>query len=134
MSKINSSSFEISEKSYDLKDNYITLVEFYDSKYSKYQLVMNDFSKVFPIFKRKNCEKDLELNFLYKKSKIRDEKIINDLVKEIESAKSGGRRKVTKSRTKKLLLEKSEEELYIDINDNIPKLDLDYYEEDDDEI
>ena len=134
MSKINSSSFEISEKSYDLKDNYITLVEFYDSKYSKYQLVMTDFSKVFPTFKRKSSEKDLELNFLYKKSKIRDEKIINDLVKEIESVEEGGKRKVTKSRTKKLLLENSEEELYIDINDNISKLDLDYYEDDDDEI
>ena len=133
MSKINSSSFEISEKSYDLKDNYITLVEFYDSKYSKYQLVMTDFSKVFPTFKRKSSEKDLELNFLYKKSKIKDEKIINDLVKEIESVEEGGKRKVTKSRTKKLLLE-NEEELYIDINDNISKLDLDYYEEDDDEI
>lgn len=133
MSKINSSSFEISEKSYDLKDNYITLVEFYDSKYSKYQLVMTDFSKVFPTFKRKSSEKDLELNFLYKKSKIRDEKIINDLVKEIESVEEGGKRKVTKSRTKKLLLE-NEEELYIDINDNISKLDLDYYEDDDDEI
>ena len=133
MSKINSSSFEISEKSYDLKDNYITLVEFYDSKYSKYQLVMTDFSKVFPKFKRKSSEKDLELNFLYKKSKIRDEKIINDLVKEIESVEEGGKRKVTKSRTKKLLLE-NEEELYIDINDNISKLDLDYYEDDDDEI
>ena len=134
MSKINSSSFEISEKSYDLKDNYITLVEFYDSKYSKYQLVMTDFSKVFPTFKRKSSEKDLELNFLYKKSKIKDEKIINDLVKEIESVEEGGKRKVTKSRTKKLLLENSEEELYIDINDNISKLDLDYYEDDDDEI
>jgi len=133
MSKINSSSFEISEKSYDLKDNYITLVEFYDSKYSKYQLVMTDFSKVFPTFKKKSSEKDLELNFLYKKSKIRDEKIINDLVKEIESVEEGGKRKVTKSRTKKLLLE-NEEELYIDINDNISKLDLDYYEDDDDEI
>ncbi len=133
MSKINSSSFEISEKSYDLKDNYITLVEFYDSKYSKYQLVMTDFSKVFPTFKRKSSEKDLELNFLYKKSKIRDEKIINDLVKEIESVEEGGKRNVTKSRTKKLLLE-NEEELYIDINDNISKLDLDYYEDDDDEI
>ena len=133
MSKINSSSFEISEKSYDSKDNYITLVEFHDSKYSKYQLVMTDFSKVFPKFKRKSSEKDLELNFLYKKSKIRDEKIINDLVKEIESVEEGGKRKVTKSRTKKLLLE-NEEELYIDINDNISKLDLDYYEDDDDEI
>ncbi len=133
MSKINSSSFEISEKSYDLKDNYITLVEFYDSKYSKYQLVMTDFSKVFPTFKKKSSEKDLELNFLYKKSKIRDEKIINDLVKEIESVEEGGKRNVTKSRTKKLLLE-NEEELYIDINDNISKLDLDYYEDDDDEI
>ena len=133
MSKINSSSFEISEKSYDLKDNYITLVEFYDSKYSKYQLVMTDFSKVFPTFKKKSRKKNLELNFLYKKSKIRDEKIINDLVKEIESVEEGGKRKVTKSRTKKLLLE-NEEELYIDINDNISKLDLDYYEDDDDEI
>lgn len=133
MSKINSSSFEISEKSYDSKDNYITLVEFHDSKYSKYQLVMTDFSKVFPTFKRKSSEKDLELNFLYKKSKIKDEKIINDLVKEIESVEEGGKRKVTKSRTKKLLLE-NEEELYIDINDNISKLDLDYYEDDDDEI
>jgi hypothetical protein len=59
------------------------------------------------------------------------EKITNDLVKQIENVNEGGKRKLKKSRTKKISEEIKEDELYIDINDDSSDLDMDYYEDDD---
>ena len=131
MSKTNSSTLEILDKSYDLEENYITLVEFYDCKYSSYQFGVNNFSNVFPIYKKKYSDGDLEKIYFKKKSNMNVEKITNDLVKQIENVNEGGKRKLKKSRTKKISEEIKEDELYIDINDDSSDLDMDYYEDDD---